>query len=116
MEDEVDELLGLFAVKIADQYDFVEADPQRGVIVVREGATDHRLHFDPEALAGTLADHDPGFWGPGVDPVESVARFMTVHLDESLATRVPHASGRWTYRTGFFDPRPPWLRGPHAQD
>lgn len=71
---------------------------------------------DREAFAGALADDDPGFWGPGVDRVESAARFMTVHLDESLATREPHVSGHWTYRTGFFDPRPPWIRGPHAQD
>ena len=115
-EDEVDALLRRFATKVIDPYELVDADPQRGVVVVRHGATVHSLHFDRDELARALADDDPGFWGPGVDRVESVARFLAVHLDESLATREPDASGRWTYREGGFEPRPPWRRGPHAQD
>ena len=115
-EDEVDALLGLFATKITDLYDVLDCSPRQGIIVIRQGDTVHLLHFDREALAQDLDTDEPGFWGPGVDRVESVARFMTLHLDESLATRGPHASGRWTYSGGFFEPRPPWVHGPHAQN
>ena len=115
-EDEVDALLGRFAAKVTDPYELVDTDLQRGVVVVRCGTTVHSLHVDRDELARALADDDPGFWGPGVDRVESVARFMAVHLDESLGTREPDESGRWTYREGGSEPRPPWRRGPHPQD
>ena len=118
-EAAVDALLTLFAAKVAERAEVLETDLRRGLVVVREGAgatsAVHRLHLDREVLARELAGDDPSFWGPGVDRVESTARFLVVHLDESLATRPSHPSGWWTHAPGAFEPRPPWVRGPHAQ-
>jgi hypothetical protein len=42
-------------------------------------------------------------WGPGVTVEESLARFMTIHLDESLATTTDeNIDGRWRYTGSFF--------------
>lgn len=42
-------------------------------------------------------------WGPGVTVEESLARFMTIHLDESLATTTAeHIDGRWRHTGSFF--------------
>jgi hypothetical protein len=42
-------------------------------------------------------------WGPGVTVEESLARLMTIHLDESLATTTDeNIDGRWRYTGSFF--------------
>ena len=116
-EDEVDRLIHLFAVKISGVHDVLEVRPAHGLVVVRQDTAVHRLHLDRDRLARLLAEGaDRDFWGPCVDAVESAARFMSIHLDESLATREAHATGCWTHVDGGFDPRPPWLRGAHAQE
>ena len=111
MDEAVDRLLELFASKVAGHHPVLEADPRRGRVVLQDGARVHRLEFDRQVLAEELAGHDDDaaqeFWGRGVDQVESLARFLTIHLDESLATREPHPSGRWMHRSGGFDPVPP---------
>ncbi len=96
-EDEVNALLGLFAAKITDRYDVLESSPQQGVIVVRQGGTVHRLHFDREAVAQALDADESAFWGPGVDRVESAARFMTVHL---VVQKDAPVAGCTTWRSG----------------
>ena len=39
---------------------------------------------------------------------EALALLMTVHLDESFATRVRHETGWWSCYDSFFNPLPPW--------
>lgn len=112
----IDALLRLFARLIERDSTVVEVSPERGLVVVEQGGTVHRLHADRAVLARALAADDPALGGPGVDRVEAAARLMSVHLEESLATREPHPSGCWTYDGGGFDARPPWVRGPQAQD
>jgi len=61
-EDEVDALLGLFATKITDQYEVLDCSSRQGIIVIRQGDTVHRLHFDHEVLAQNLDADEPAFW------------------------------------------------------
>ena len=89
----------------------VEVDlPAAVVVLVRDGAQ-HRLHLPRAVLAEALRQvarpgGDP--FGGDLAPVEACARLMTVHLDESLATREANESGWWSYDGGFFEPEPPW--------
>jgi hypothetical protein len=65
-----------------------------------------RLVIEEGELEGLLADSarlDPG---QGITGEENAATYLLTHLDESLATREPHESGRWAYRNGFFHPAP----------
>ena len=88
-----------------------ELRPEEGVLAVRDGGTVSRLHFDEAELLGFIdgAGQDgEDAWGERLSDEVAAARFLSSHLDESLATREPHESGWWTYRSGGFDPVPPW--------
>ena len=84
---------------------------EAGIVELRHGDTLARLHFDEAVLlafigeAGEVAEE---VWGSPMSGEEAAARFLSIHLDESLATREPHESGWWTYRPGSFHPIPPW--------
>ena len=85
--------------------------PEQGIVEIRHGEQVARLHFDETELLAFLpqAGRDAAdVWGSPLSDEEAAARFLSIHLDESLATREPHESGWWTYRCGGFDPVPPW--------
>ncbi|WP_369252954.1 hypothetical protein [Geodermatophilus amargosae] len=87
-------------------------DPEQGVVELelRDGQT-VRLHFDETQLVhlldGAAADGTEA-WGEPLSDEEAAARFLTVHLGESLATQEGHPSGWWEYEDGSFMPAPPW--------
>jgi hypothetical protein len=84
---------------------------EEGVIEIRHDGQPARLAFADADLLGLLetAGEDASeVWGPTISDEESAARFLTIFLEESLATREPHPSGWWTYQDGGFDPVPPW--------
>jgi hypothetical protein len=85
--------------------------PEDGIVELRHGDTPARLHFDEAVMLAFIAEAGEvaeGVWGSPMSDEEAAARFLSIHLDESLATREPHESGWWTYRPGGFDPIPPW--------
>ncbi|MCZ2811240.1 hypothetical protein O2W15_07290 [Modestobacter sp. VKM Ac-2979] len=100
------EIVDLFVRKLDSQGTPVSRGADRDeVVVVVDGRT-HRLWIDPGRVH---VDEDAELlWGPGVSAVESTARLMLVHWDESLAAREPHPTGWWTHQGGGFDPEPPW--------
>ena len=88
-----------------------EFAPERGVVVIEHDGTVARLQLDEAELLTVLVEaaRDASeVWGPGVSDEEAAARFLSVWLDESLATREPHPSGWWTLRKCWFHPLPPW--------
>jgi len=90
--------------------------PDEGVLAVRHGDTVARLHFDEAELLACIdgaGREGEDVWGEPLSDEVAAARFLSIHLDESLATREPHESGWWTHRAGGFDPVPPWEA--HAQ-
>ena len=85
--------------------------PELGILEVRHGDQVARLHVDEAELLAFMAEAGPSgeaVWGESLSAEVATARFLSFHLDESLATRDPHESGWWTYRPGGFDPVPPW--------
>ena len=102
-------LVARSAELVSAQHTVVEVAPERGLVVLDSGGHRHQLHFDEHDLLALL-DHEGGAGAvfPDVPALESAARLVSVHLDESLATRAPHPTGRWSYRSGGFDPIPPW--------
>ncbi len=107
---DVDDLVRLFAQRIATQGEVRELGlAQAAVLVVRDGA-EHRLWLPRPVLAQSLrqaADGNSPF-GPDLAPAEACVRLMAVHLDESWATRDAHESRWWSYDGGSFEPQPPW--------
>ena len=93
-----------------DSGDVLALRPEEGHLEVRRGDRVVRLHHSEEELLALLDDADSvrEVWGEDVEAVDGAARFISVHLDESLATGEPHPSGWWTYRSGSFHPEPPW--------
>jgi hypothetical protein len=88
-----------------------ELRAEEGVLAIRHEDTVARLHFDEAGMLGFLRDigEDAAeVWGYPMSDEEAAARFLTIHLDESIATREPHETGWWTWRPGGFDPIPPW--------
>ena len=88
-----------------------ELRPEEGVLAVRHGETVARLHFDEAELLAFIdgaGDEGEDVWGEPLSDEVAAARFLSIHLDESLATREPHESGWWTQHAGGFDPVPPW--------
>jgi hypothetical protein len=70
-----------------------------------------QLHFNETELLRLLegAGLDArAVWGEPLPDEEAAARFLIVHLEESLATQEAHPSGWWEYEHGFFTPGPPW--------
>ena len=70
-----------------------------------------RLYFDEAELLRALrgaGEDGTEAWGRPMSDEEAAAAFMTVHLQESIATREPHPSGWWEYEVGGFTPTPPW--------
>jgi hypothetical protein len=84
--------------------------PDEGYLEVRRRDRVARLHLPEDPLLALLDDVETlrAVWGDGVPDVDGAARLVSVHLDESLATRAAHPTGWWTYRLGGFDPVPPW--------
>jgi hypothetical protein len=96
-----------------------ELRPEEGSLQVRHDGRIARLHFEESVVLELLrvAGRDAeDAWGEALQDEEAAARFLSVHLDESLATRKPHESGWWTYRAGGFDPVPPWEANRHGQE
>ena len=90
--------------------------PEDGIVELRHGETLARLHFDEADMVAFITEagqEAEAAWGHPLSDEEAAARFLTIHLDESLATREPSESGWWTYRAGAFHPIPPWEA--HAQ-
>ena len=87
-------------------------DPEQGVVELelRDGQA-VRLHFDETQLVhlleGAGADGTEASGEPLADE-EAAARFLIVHLEESLAADLAHESGWWTYEGAGFLPKPPW--------
>ena len=107
---DVDDLLRLFVDKLRSDGEVLDLDLRPAAVVFVQDGTEHRLHLPRPVLAALLEDSgdDAGLWGPGVSARESAARFLCLHLDESLDTRQAHDSGWWSYARGGFDPLPPW--------
>jgi hypothetical protein len=87
-------------------------DAEQGVVELeRRDAQAVRLHFDETQLLNLLegagADGTAA-WGEPLSDEEAAARFLTVHLEESLAWDSAHESGWWTYEGARFLPEPPW--------
>jgi hypothetical protein len=49
-------------------------------------------------------------WGERLPVIETVARLLSIYLNESLSMRGPSQTGWWVYRGGGFDPIAPWER------
>jgi hypothetical protein len=92
--------------------------PEQGIVEIRHADVLARLHFDEAELLRFIdgaGEQATQAWGVPLSDEEGAARFLSVHLDESLATREPHESGWWTYRAGGFDPLPPWEAWPRRR-
>ena len=110
-DDDVDDLLRLLASKLAQGSDVVIAlDHAVAALTLERAGVEHRLHLPRPVLAAGLSSMLRGEhpWEDGIDAGEALARLMTVHLDESLATRTRHETGWWSYDGGGFEPVPPW--------
>ena len=106
MSDATDSLLSRFAGKLESSgYVVLPRTNDHEVDVIKDG---HRLClvFSEKEPQSSLRDgHEDALivWGPGVTVEESLARFMTIHLDESLETTIEESiDGRWRYTRGFF--------------
>jgi hypothetical protein len=89
--------------------------PEEGILAVRHGDRLVRLHFDEVELLEFIdgaGEEGADVWGEPLSDEVAAARFLSIHLDESLATREPHESGWWTYRSGRFEAIPPWEAHP----
>lgn len=106
----MDGLLQLFVEKVASTYTVLDLDPGLAALLLVAGDTEHRLYLPRPVLGDTLRhmeQHDDHPRGAALEPVEALARLMSIHLDESLETRTAHESGWWSYDGGS-DPEPPW--------
>lgn len=70
------------AGKIIRRYFALRGEPERTVIIAREGAY-HGMHAYGTALAGIPANHDP--WGDLVPEVEHITAFNAEALEERIA-------------------------------
>ncbi|GAB3599044.1 hypothetical protein GCM10027586_01490 [Kineococcus gypseus] len=90
----------------------LELDLQEAVITVDRDGRREYLHFLHENLGPRFARIDDvdraALWGLEVSQEETIARLISIHLEESLATREAPESGRWTYTGSIFEPIPPW--------
>ena len=88
-----------------------EFHPERGVVLIEHDGDLARLQLDEAELLTVLTEaarDASAAWGEGVPHEEAAARFLSVWLDECLATREAHPSGWWTLRNCWFHPLPPW--------
>ena len=106
MSEATESLLARFAGKLeATGYVVMPGTNDDELAVAKDG---HRLSllFSKRELERSLRTGQEDaliVWGPGVTVEESLARFMTVHLDESLATTTDeNIDGQWRYTGGFF--------------
>lgn len=87
-------------------------DLEQGVVELelRNGRA-MRLHLDEtqlvQLLEGAGADGTEA-WGEPLSDEEAAARFLIVHLEESLAADPAHESSWRTYEDARFLPKPPW--------
>jgi hypothetical protein len=105
VDQAAEDLLRLFATKLSsanpENTDVADVTyrADRGVVSLTFHGHEFVLHFSESSLAHQLDDapeFGPELWGTDVTALEAAPRLMIVHLDESLATRQPQASGLWT--------------------
>jgi hypothetical protein len=104
-----DDLLRRFAA--AEGGELTGLSPTDGDVEVTRAGRTARLHFDGVELTRLLRGAGRSgteAWGEPLTDEEAAARFLSLHLAESLATREAHPTGWWEYRGGGFDPLPPW--------
>ncbi|WP_369054883.1 hypothetical protein [Kineococcus terrestris] len=112
MEPEVEDVLRRVSQKLPAGCTLVELDLQEAMIAMDCGGRREYLHFLHQDLGSQFAQIDDvdrkGLWGLEVSQEETVARLISIHLEESLAMREPPESGHWTYLRSGFEPIPPW--------
>lgn len=117
VDHRAEEFLHLFAERLRQRqtedsdYAEVGAQPARGIVTLTYLGQAFVLNFTEQALMEHLdaaTEYGPDLCGPQVAATDAALRLLRIHLDESLETREPHASGQWTYRDGGFSPIPPW--------
>ena len=85
--------------------------PEQGVVELEWHGQPVRLHFDEAELLALLdgaGASGAAAWGEPLSDEEAAARFLTIHLDESIATQEADPSGWWEYEEHHFVPLPPW--------
>lgn len=101
-------MLRLFMQKTTERYQKLGYHAgQRAVHLVSTDGTELWLYFDERSLLEllTVAGEDgPDVWGEPLSDEESAARFLTIHLDESLDTSELPLPQRWRYRACAFHP------------
>jgi hypothetical protein len=106
VSDATNSLLFRFAGKLESSGYVVTPGTQDDELVVAKDGHHLVLLFSKTQLERELRTGEEDaqiVWGPGVTVEESLARFMTIHLDESLATTTDHnIDGRWRYTGSFF--------------
>ena len=99
-------LLSRFAGKLESSGYVVMSGTEDDELSVAKDGHRFQLLFSTSQLERSLRDGQEDaliVWGPGVTVEESLARFMTIHLDESLATATDaNIDGRWRYTGSFF--------------
>jgi hypothetical protein len=100
-------VLLLFRDELASEGPIRNFSVENGTLEVLRPEGWIRLQLDGDEIDALIPGASEA-WGSEISDEEGAARLLTVHLDESLATRQPHESGWWTYTAGFFEPLPPW--------
>ena len=111
MSEATDDVLRRFAAKLTmSGHEVGPLQPgQVEVHVIRHGQALDLVFSESELdrLLDDGAEDAVALWGPSVSVEESVARLMTIHLDESLDTATDaDVGGRWLYDGGFFRRHP----------
>lgn len=99
------EVIRRLGEKLPDGWRLVGSDPSQGWLEIARANRLHRLVFDEYVLAGGVREISQGHspvWGPEIGAIETLARLMSIHLEESLATNVAASRACWTYDGAFF--------------
>lgn len=106
MSEGTNSLLSRFARKLESSGYVVTPGTKDDELAIAKGGHHLVLHFSATQLERELHTGEEDaliVWGPGVTVEESLARFMMIHLDESLATTTDdNIDGRWRYTGSFF--------------
>lgn len=85
--------------------------PEEGVVRLEVRGVPLQLHLAEDVLLERLEGagaEGTEVWGTSLSDEEAAARFLAVHLDESLGASGPSPSGWWSCDGGRFVPLPPW--------